>query len=267
MKTKVLKVLAPTLLASIIIGCGGSSHKSSQKVSSEPVSIKGLQDLSKSMYPQKFSTKSVKNIGKSYKGSQTNDGRDKLCSQGGSMTFSENSLTANSCKEDGLFLDGKINLDQSSQDSGTISVDRDITIKVEDQGAQNSVIVKKGSSVVISKAYATIDMKMRVNGKTLDINDIKLTINNEKRSLRFNSGTVQIDKYTFIVVKQITDFKSDENGNVTGLLELKDGAGHKIELQAQDQELVLKVDENGDGTFSDSEKLELEDLFDGFLNK
>jgi hypothetical protein len=49
-------------------------------------------------------------------------------------------------------------------------------------------------------------------------------------------------------------------------LELKDGAGHKILLEAKDQDLLLKVDENNDGKFDDNEILKGKDLFSKLKN-
>jgi len=270
MKTTLLKVLAPALLASAIVGCGGSSKSSNSSVSKEAVSVKGLRDLGNSISPERISTQSIKNVQQSYDKNQSDQTDPNQCSQGGKilMGSDENNMQfiADHCDEGEIYLDGKLSVNETSDDGGTIVVDQTITIKAKDQNQQNTLIINKGSSIVVDEKGVDIDLDMRVNGKNLNIDHLKFSVYDEKESLKFVSGTVQIDKYTFIVVKQLVDFTSDDNGNINGSLELKDGAGHKILLEAKNQELLLKVDENNDGRFDDNEILKGKDLFSDLID-
>jgi hypothetical protein len=270
MKTTLLKVLAPALLASAIVGCGGSGKSSNSSVSKEPVSVKGLRDLGNSISPERISTKSIKNAQQSYDKHQSDQTDTNQCSQGGKILTGgdENNMQfiADHCDEGDIYLDGKLSVNETSADSGTIVVDQTTTIKATDQNRQNTLIINKGSSIIADEKGADIDLDMIVNEKNLNINHLKLSVDDAKDSLRFVSGTVQIDKYSFIVVKQLVDFTSDDNGNINGLLELKDGAGHKILLEAKDQDLLLKVDENNDGKFDDNEILKGKDLFNDLMD-
>jgi len=279
MKKQILKVIVPALVVGTIAGCGGSSGNSKStsnhpKISKEAVTIDGLKALQSSIKPQKFSTKNVKTLQNSYKADSSSNQdtpNNRSCSQGGNLSFSPNSeimkISANNCKEEGLLIDGALSIDQKSEDSGTISVDRTINIVDTTEGETNTLVINKGGKISSDGNNANIDLSMKVNGTNIDIENLKLSIDKQNQSFGFDDGVVQIDKYSFIVVDQKEDFKTDKDGNISGLLELKDGAGHKIELEATNSALLLKIDENGDGSFSQNEILSNEEIFNNFLEK
>jgi len=63
-----------------------------------------------------------------------------------------------------------------------------------------------------------------------------------------------------------SDSNDEDTVHSSGAIHLKDGAGHSIELSfaSEAETVILKVDENGDGTFDNDEILKIDEAFLGF---
>ncbi len=268
---KKISIIVATAL--LMTACGGGSSKDtgSKFVSknSTPVTVEELKSLGDSIGKDAVSTKKLRTTSNLYESKADNsnpNGDSEVCRDGGSINFdvSNNSqdinFDAKNCKEDGVEVDGAFSAKSSGGDDFYAKITRDI--KTDDKNEDVKIFVAKGSYLQYSNKRLSSAFDISVNDKHLKADNIVVTVDDSKNGvfkININSGSLNVDRYYFEVVDQAKDFVLDENGLSDGVLNLKDGAGHKVQLSAKSGKLVLKVDENGDGVFSESETLS-EDL-------
>ncbi len=254
------------MAALVMVGCG-SSGKSGEPAAqfvtknTNAVTISGLQSLGETV--SKDSLISVKSSASNTYSKDSDTGyvdNGQPCDTG-SMTFSGGegsssfSLDAQNCVKDGSTMNGALSAtisEASKTASGTVL--RDFT--VVEEGV--NLFLAKGSKVSINNQIIRADFQAEVNDEVISADN--LSVNFAERSngasFSFTSGKVNIAGYYFEFVSQPSPFVIGESGIESGILRLKDGAGHKVELVVESvNHLYLGVDENGDGQITESEKL------------
>jgi len=173
----------------------------------------------------------------------------------------------------------------SEEESEVILAKSDVTI---DAPLSTKVTVKEGSSA--SSHYLT-DADHKDHGNAIaagkfTINGIDVLVTNiavsedqkdNQTELTLVGASVSIGDYSFNVdtsknntITITKDENTHETTSIDGAFHLMDGAGQAVELTLEkdskdDTVLVIKIDENGDGKFSEAEtlKVELPDSDDG----
>jgi len=267
---KILKLASMVSVAAfVLIGCGGSGEKSKASIvnhSSKAVSVAGLKSLEKTSNIKNLSNSNLKNTAENAEGIKSEDA-DAQCKTGKiEIQQSETSLSMNAieCNDGESTVNGalsvKFNQSQTSN-SGTLSITRDMTL----DDSENAFFIKKGAqlSVNMNQIGETSSIKIMsnfqsaLNGITLNCAglDIDASVSDDNIKVTFNAGEFNIAEYYFKI-----DASEDNsiiiNDNVSsGTISMTDGAGHKVELEVSDAGVVIKIDENGDGIFSENEIL------------
>ncbi len=272
-----------------MIGCGGgSSDKKSENLthSDKKATISGLRSFGDNVASSDSleNTKISSSLSR-YNGSNYDDNRDSMC-QSGSLDITpqnnEQKITfvANNCKDGYSTINGSAVLEMNEKtESGSAKVLSDLSILDE----YFSLLIKKDSWVKLESNSINddeIDIKITANFKAV-VNDEKFEANNlsfvmqeeeypdyDKESFYIESGEMLMGEFYFKVDpshdQSKTAIATGENGFISGgVIKLLDGAGHKIEIAVVSKdELALKIDENGDGSFSDNEiTTEVMDIF------
>jgi len=256
----------------VMVGCNSGS-KSSDAPSfvtknTQAATIKGLQSLGDTVNSDSFqSVKSTADntYSKDTSGDYIDNGQP--CDSG-SMTFTGGedspsfSLDAKNCTKDGSTINGTLSASSSEgtkKASGTVT--RDFTIV--DEGM--NLFLAKNSHVSINDHTIDIDVKSKINNDEVSANNLSVTFTESENgaTFSFSSGVVNIAGYYFEFVSQVSPFVMGNDGIESGLLKLKDGAGHKVELFVEaTNQVALRIDENDDGQFSEEETLR-----DNFLSE
>ena len=270
------KITVASVVAMAIIGCGGSGSDSSKDTNagsnfvtknSKAVTIEGLKTMNSSIGIDNVSAKKLRNTTSSYETKSSNSDTDTvgngMCSAGGSFLFSDDEKThtmkldAKNCKEESSFIDGELTMSDIGEESSSIEVLR--TLSITDSSENLELSAAKGSKISITENKIEADFSLKINAETISVDNLVITGSDDEKTesstIHFNSGAINVGEYYFEVVKQKSDFITDEGGIKSGLLELKDGAGHRVELSAKNNKISLKVDQNGDGSFDNSEIL------------
>ena len=253
------------ILALGFMGCGGSGDKTTGSAfvakNTNAVTISGLKSLGDSI-DTKASSRSLQSVAKqtygddttptSSQGTPCESGSMKITGGQNSQAFS---LDAQQCKNGSTTINGALTaqIDEQTK-SGSIEVTRDITIT--DSG--ENMFVAKGSKLSAKDNIIHADFKATINGNRLSAKNVAIayTEQGEVTTVHFQSGQVNIADYYLEFVAQPTPFVIDESGLASGELDLKDGAGHNVVITVDaNKQPVLKVDQNGDGTFSADEIL------------
>ncbi len=198
------------------------------------------------------------------------------CQNGGSMDFGDfdpsnymeyytpPTITFKNCNDGDSTINGKIKMDLYSDEEGTISYLTDFSFK----DSEGSGLIKQGGRVEFHNEggweVATINMVAVFNGVTHGGENLIY------RSKEFSDGSIleypvsgkeKIGDSTYFTVDpnydaSVTPFKSNANYELlSGLFKYLDKNNNAVELQITSKDVVtVRVDENGDGTFSDSEK-------------
>jgi len=258
----------------VMVGCnsGGKSDSAPAFVTknSNAVTINSLQNLGDTV--SEDSLKSVKATADSAYSKDDNSGYEddgRPCDSG-SMTFTGDegspsfSMDAKNCTKDGSTIDGAFSGTISESDKKALAqVSRDFTIVEEGL----NLFLAKDSKLTVNDHTIGIDFQSRINNETVSANNLSITFTERENgaTFSFTSGKVNIAEYYFEFVSQVSPFVYGDSGIESGLLKLRDGAGHKVEIFVEAvNQVVLKVDENGDGEFSEEETLRDEFLAEDF---
>ena len=194
------------------------------------------------------------------------------------------------CKKDGLFIHGLfVAFDGYAVPYGDLNVSFVEDLNLTDD--EEKVTVSKGSYLRYafdnaiqdaSLGILTMDMKFSLNDKRLNINDLKIQLSSsscgfvpigadcmEQLSIDVLAGSLDVDKMHFTLDEAYASNRITltENGlRDDTAIHLLDSEGHKVELAVEgdgismkENYLVLKIDENGDGVFTDKETRKLKD--------
>ncbi len=197
----------------------------------------------------------------------------KICQNDGTMDFniqeSKNqfSFDANNCTIDQTTINGAITINSNQQNQNIlIEVIKELTI----DDPSSSILIKKGSKLSITLETTThsftIDTSFHsiIDNEVLAVNNLVIKGTNKDdivNLIYLESGEMLLGNNYLKVDPSYdhsqTPFTIDQNGYLqSGLMKLLDGASHKIEIAVKSEnELEIKVDENGDGNFSDNEIL------------
>ena len=248
----------------VMVGCGGTGTKSTStfvQKNAKAVSVSALKNLGDT---NTVTTKSLKSAGDSAsktfaKRENENNGSGMgLCESGtldigntGSNAFS---IDASSCVNGTTTINGALNATvNESAKTGSAEVTRDFSV-IEDI---DNIFIVKGSKLSIENETIKADFSTKINGALLSADNLQAIFSEDgdNTSLSFTSGVVNVAGYYFEFVSQDVPF-SGTDSLTAGKLTLKDGAGHKVLIEVESADSVaLKIDENGDGVFSESEIL------------
>ncbi len=264
-----------TLVALVSIGCGGSNGDAGTPTivqkNSQAATVSGLSNLKSSSNMDRLSEGSdVKNSFDTVGEIDTYPSDDDTLCTSGKIDYTADepsktmTMNADKCFDGSSTLDGAVSVkfegNDESPTAGTATVTRNISLTDTDN---NSFLLDKGATlnVVLTEAGAKkyIDVettfKSKVNGVIINASavKVKITDENDKSIVNVKSGEFNIGSYYF----KIDESKNNTITDNGGTIHMTDGAGHKVELVTENASVKLKVDENGDGTFSDAETLEL----------
>jgi len=271
-KIKFYSIAAVTAL--FIIGCGGgdSGEKGSLQMiskSTKAVKIDDLRELTADTDFERVKTSNLRSSVESFEKDQNDElNGDKIC-QTGSMDISTQKnrqkivFDANNCYDGYTTIDGSAEIEIYTGESGGFAeVLSDLSIKDD----YFSLIIKKGSNIKLAvkndEIKLSADFDTVVNDEIVSARDLLIIASESENggSFYIASGEMSIGEYYFKVDPSFdpaeTPIVIGKDGSVGGSIHLLDGAGHKIEISATSSgEMVVKVDENGDGTFSENETL------------
>jgi len=173
-------------------------------------------------------------------------------------------MNAVQCNDEESTVDGalsvKFNQSQAST-SGTLSITYDMTLDDSD----NSFFIKKGAQLnvnmntvgEISSIKIISNFQSILNGITLNCAglDIDARVFEDNIKATFNAGEFNIAEYYFKIDASEDNSIIFDDNVTSGTISMTDGAGHKVRLEVSDTGVVIKIDENGDGTFSENEIL------------
>ena len=257
------------LLAGIFIGCGSSGDTdSSTSTTTKNVS----QDLSNFSDAEKLAY-AIANQNKALSKGKQKKKRSRIlqsCQNGGTMNMDVNvsdyshpvtTVTYDNCLEDGDITNGSLKF-EGDENNGQITYLTNFTYSGEDE-----VSVKPGSVKFIDEGNwkkMIINVEITVNGVTRAGHNLiyKGKELSDGSSIEFPvSGKEKIGDSSFFTVDTSYDasktpFKSNANDELlSGLFKYKDDKSHMVELKVTaKEEISVKVDENGDGSFSADEK-------------
>jgi len=248
----------------VMVGCNSGSNDTPKTTSfveknAKVATISGVKSIGNNT--ENISIKSISETSKDLDKRETSS--TQLC-QSGSMTFtgdgsSDNfSLDASNCKNEDSTINGAFhaNISKASH-TANMEVTRDLS--VEDN--EGNFLVKKGSKITASgtdtSALIKADFLLSANGEEIALENLSVAAEdqaNDKISISFRSGKINIAGYYFEFVSQVKPFIVGDDGVESGLLRLQDGAGHKVEIDVESaNNVAFKLDENGDGVFSENE--------------
>ena len=270
-----LKYSFVALATILIIGCGNNDNgekKTSLVNNGKPVTIEGLKSFSQKSNIDNISDSKISKTADSVSDAESSENSNSIC-QSGSMNFNTDknqqivSFTATNCNDGYSTINGSAKMEMYSNDKGGfVEVLRDLTVKDD----YFSLFAKKGSFVKIdannkSNIKVTAGFEVDVNGEAFSASNLLVvgSQSENKNSFYIASGEMIVGEYYFKVDESYdsskTPFVMDESSyddslKEGGLLKLLDGAGHKIEIEVTaTNEVTMRVDENGDGIFSDNE--------------
>jgi len=267
---KITKFSVTILTALAIIGCGASG--SNTKTTSD---ISSYSDAEKLAY-------AIANQKKALNTGQSKEKKSRAfipCADGGKISYEDIEFPADyseylptepttmvfqNCKDGYSVTNGSIKINLDKNENGTIQYLSDFSFKDN----YDEVFIKKGGRVEIYQEngweVATINMVAVFNGIThggenLIYKSKKLT---DGRYIEYPvSGKEKIGDSVYFTVDpnydaSKTPFTSNQNDElISGLFKYLDDQDHAIELEITAKDVVtVRVDEDGDGTFSENEK-------------
>ncbi|HIP59741.1 MAG TPA: hypothetical protein EYH01_04840 [Campylobacterales bacterium] len=267
----------------VIVGCGGGSSSSSGlsklENNGKAATIQGLRSLGDSANTDNLSNTKIRSSADSFSSSQ--DGDDGNICQSGNMDFNTGnnqqtiSFNANNCNDGYSTINGSARMEvYAGEKGGFAEVLTDLTVKDE----YFSLFAKKGSNLKLnidgSNIRLSASFQTNINGEEFSASNLSIVATESENGATFyiSSGEMIMGEYYFQVDlshgASTTPIIVSEDGFVSGTIKLLDGAGRKVEIAVvSTDELAMKIDENGDGTFSDNEILieNIEDALD-FIN-
>lgn len=255
------------LAALVMIGCG-SSPKKKDKESSQGITkttkaatIAGLQGLGDNANTKNLSNTKIRS---SFSKAESSDGEFGSMCQQGTMDInaqeSQQKMTfdANNCFDGYTNIDGFAAVEMYKNESGGFAkILSDLTISDD----YFSLIAKKDSWIKLNISQGanitlTAGFQTTINGEKLSADNLKVVTKEigEGGSVHLQSGEFNIGEYYFKVNPETTPIVMGNDGFISGVIKLTDGAGHKVEIATQGKDqIALKIDENGDGVFSENE--------------
>jgi len=275
-KMSIYSLAALVALVSIGCGGGGNSNIPTQGIvqnNNQAATVSGLNNLKSTSKLDTLSDNSgVKSSFDTASESDTEiDDTTSLCDTG-SIVYNANEATkvitvnADNCSDGSSTLDGAVSVKLEGSDENptgaTATVTRDISLN---DNTQNSFSIEKDATLNVdftevgNKEYTDLEttFKSKVNGVTINVLGLKVKITEEdmggmqddKSEIDVKSGEFNIGSYYF----KIDESKNNTISDNAGTIHMTDGADNGVVLMVEDGELVLKVDENGDGIYSDNE--------------
>ncbi len=259
---KYMSVVAMTAL--VMVGCGGTGSKAPASNTFVEKSAKASSVVGLKSFGVNPTTKETMKVSKataaydSQKGQIDDESTGEIC-ESGTMTFPHTSsngnysFVADHCKNGTSTIDGTVNIVSSeAQKSADIKVVKTFTL-LEDS---DSLRIDEGSRLKLTENSLSTDFKAKVNGELLSASNLTASfdVHDTGITLSFTGGELNVGEYYFKFVEQTEPFfLGDDAGS--GLLKLVDGAGHNVEVAVVGVDTVeLRIDENGNGTFEESEK-------------
>ncbi len=255
----IIKYSTLILVTLMILGCVSESDDKSPNTlqnSTKAVKIADLQNFGNGV-----EYKNLRHSADTLSKTAQNDTNSGMC-QSGSIDLNTLSFDANNCDDGYVVIDGSASAQIYPNDRGGFAqVLRDLSIL----DGYFSLLVKKDSQIKIdinsqNGATITTSFQTEINGDKLSVDNLTMIgMSNDNGGLFYlSTGEILIDEYYIQVDPahdgSTTPFVLDSSGFKSGLMKLLDGAGHKIEIAVvSSDELALRVDENGDGVFSDDE--------------
>jgi hypothetical protein len=251
-----------------IIGCGGSSSKGGSTETSfvqnnkKATTLAGLKSLGTDSSSENLSNTKVRSTLDKFN-SDDNQNIDQICQQGTMDVNTANNqqtmiFTADQCNDGFTTINGSAKVEiYDNEKGGFAKVLTDLTISDN----YFSLLVKKDSWIKLQvnsqdNISLTAGFKTVINGETLAVDNLSIDASGGESggSVLIKSGEIMIGDNYFKVVDGTTAIVTDTNSFVSGTIKLLDGANHKVEIAVVSKdEIALKVDENGDGTFSANE--------------
>ena len=210
---------------------------------------------------------------------------DNQTCQSGSVTKKDNTKEAKNCKNGDWTLNGEIYGEDggakglhSSEEFNMLLAKSDITL---DGPFSTKITVKEGSSASFHNktdadhndhVNAIAAGKFTINGIDVLVTNITISedVKDNQTELTLVGASVSIGDYSFNIdtsknntIIGTKDENTQEITSLDGAFHLKDGAEQAVELTLEkdsedDTVLVIKIDENGDGKFSEAETLKVE---------
>jgi len=248
----------------VMVGCNSGSKSDSAPSfvtkNSNAVTLGSLQNLGDNVGADSLkSVKSTADNTYSKDDSSNSEENDQPCDTG-SMIFTEEgsssfSMDAKNCTKDGTTINGAFSLSISESDrKASAKVTKAFT--VVDNGI--NLFLAKDSKIIVNDHTIAIDFQSKINNEEISGNNLSIVFTERDNGVTFSfaSGVVNVAGYYFEFVSQESPFIIGNMGLESGLLKLKDGAGHKVEIFVEGaNQVALSVDENGDGVFSEDEVL------------
>jgi len=206
---------------------------------------------------------------------------DNQTCQSGSVTKKDNTKEAKNCKNGDWTLNGEIYGEDvklnDNEESTILLAKSDITL---DGPFSTKITVKEGSSASFHNktdadhndhVNAIAAGKFTINGIDVLVTNITISedVKDNQTELTLVGASVSIGDYSFNIdtsknntIIGTKDKNTQEITSLDGAFHLKDGAGQAVELTLEkdskdDTVLVIKIDENGDGKFSEAETLKV----------
>ncbi len=265
MLTNIQKYSVVVLTTLVLIGCGSSDSKSATPTTKDFSSYTDAEKLAYAIVNQKNALTAT----------DSDDKQSRIvenCQNSGTMNFGEidfenyvpPTIAFQNCDDGYGITDGTVKMDLDEYGNGTVNYLTDFSFKDStDEG-----LIKQGGSVVIHTEgdweVATINMVMVFNGVTHGGEDLiyrARELSNGGYEEFPVSGKEKIGDSTYFEVDpsydaSTTPFTSNANNELlSGLFKYLDANDHAVELEITSKDIVtVRVDENGDGSFSDDEQ-------------
>ncbi len=276
--TKKSALVTISLLATLtIFGCGSNDSGSKIVVENngKAASIQGLRELGDNTDIKNLSNSKIRSSTDKFSSpDETTTSSSEMC-QSGSIEFSESnknrdnqlfSFDAKNCNDGYSTIDGAFKIQMYKDGGGMFAeVLRELTVRDD----YFSLFAKKGSFIKIinkqNNIVLTAGFDLTVDSEKFLAENLKIVVENSGNSgsIYIESGKMLIGEYYFEVdpshnQKSTPIVMSDEQSGFLpgGVIKLLDGAGNKVEIAVVSKdELAFKIDENGDGQFSEDETL------------
>ncbi len=260
----------------LLIGCNnnsGSSNESDLSKNSDPVTIESLKSLQSSI--DKDTRSSIKSLSTKVSDEEIKDPSSidsaQIC-ESGSIDFNlqeaqnQFSFEAKECMVDQSTIDGALEI---NGDENGMNIEIKVTKELSIKDQFSSLLAKKDSYLSIKSDMqdnitisSSFDLLLDQEEIKVDDLVIKAKKDTTSVSIYMPSGEMRIGKVYLKVDPNYdnskTPFVINDDGSLQkgGLIKFLDILNHKMEIEAiSSNEIEFRVDQNGDGEFSEDEKL------------
>ena len=273
---KNIKIYFVVALATLVIlGCESDSDKNSDvpnfvQKSDTKVTMDKLRSLGGD---NNISNSGISKSASKFSEQQVNEsGMDGECNSG-SMDFVEKkdylSFSAINCNDGDVLINGSATF-SGNENGGSAKVLERLTISDEIGGGEISVEKDSQISMTTDKSGTIIfaaNFQATIDNEEFSANNLKIVVSISETGGYFDiqTGKVRAGELYFEVDPDTTPIVVSKDGFVRGAIKLTDGSGQKMEVSvASKDKLAFKIDEDGDGEFSDGETTieNIEDFFD-----